>query len=140
MIRLKHEGSASLTEVFVQATFIGFGPDFKVNQTSQSFRNVELYNLMCQLMDIKPAKNNGERQVFLVQLVFLVTWLVSSLSFYAIFLILSLRLGIFNIVLCGGFELSHFICCLQGLLSYPLVCHATKAYDKCLSLWSTNII
>lgn len=52
--------------MFAQATFIGFGPDFKVNQTSHSFRNVELYNLMCQLMDITPARNNGETQAICI--------------------------------------------------------------------------
>lgn len=46
--------------VFQQALFIGFGPDFKVNQTSKSFRNVELYNLMCQLLNITPVSNNGK--------------------------------------------------------------------------------
>ncbi|XP_045599499.2 venom phosphodiesterase 2 [Procambarus clarkii] len=46
-------------EASMQATFIGFGPSLKVNYTSQSFRNVELYNLMCELMNITPAKNNG---------------------------------------------------------------------------------
>ncbi|KAG7154958.1 Ectonucleotide pyrophosphatase/phosphodiesterase family member 2-like [Homarus americanus] len=46
-------------EPSMQAAFIGFGPDFKVNYSSHSFRNVELYNLMCKLVDITPAENNG---------------------------------------------------------------------------------
>lgn len=46
-------------EPSMQATFIGFGPDLKVNYTTHSFRNVELYNFMCELIHITPAENNG---------------------------------------------------------------------------------
>ncbi|XP_071546303.1 venom phosphodiesterase 2-like [Panulirus ornatus] len=46
-------------EPSMQGAFIGFGPDLKVNYTSRRFRNVELYNLMCELIRIKPASNNG---------------------------------------------------------------------------------
>ncbi|KAG0722854.1 Ectonucleotide pyrophosphatase/phosphodiesterase family member 1 [Chionoecetes opilio] len=40
----KAEHGYNNLEAEMQATFIGFGPDFKVNATTQSFRNVELYN------------------------------------------------------------------------------------------------
>ncbi|XP_064113302.1 uncharacterized protein LOC135219977 [Macrobrachium nipponense] len=43
----------------MQAIFIGFGPDLRMNYTTPSFGNVELYNLMCKLLRIEPAPNNG---------------------------------------------------------------------------------
>jgi hypothetical protein len=39
--------------------FIGHGPGFKQNFTIKSFRNVDIYPLMCLLLGINPASNNG---------------------------------------------------------------------------------
>lgn len=43
----------------MQAIFIGFGPGFKKNTIVPPFENIEIYNLMCDLLDIRPAPNNG---------------------------------------------------------------------------------
>ncbi len=39
--------------------FLGIGPDFKENVQLQAFENIHLYNLMCQLLQIHPAPNDG---------------------------------------------------------------------------------
>ncbi|XP_068024023.1 ectonucleotide pyrophosphatase/phosphodiesterase family member 1 [Melanerpes formicivorus] len=43
----------------MQAIFIGFGPGFKSRTQVEPFENIEVYNLMCDLLDLKPAPNNG---------------------------------------------------------------------------------
>uniref|UniRef100_A0A3Q1G9G1 Ectonucleotide pyrophosphatase/phosphodiesterase 1 n=1 Tax=Acanthochromis polyacanthus TaxID=80966 RepID=A0A3Q1G9G1_9TELE len=43
----------------MQAIFIGYGPGFKENTVVPPFENIEIYNLMCDLLDIRPAPNNG---------------------------------------------------------------------------------
>ncbi|XP_071997618.1 ectonucleotide pyrophosphatase/phosphodiesterase family member 1 [Engystomops pustulosus] len=43
----------------MQALFIGYGPNLKHGLEVQPFENIELYNLMCDLLDIEPAPNNG---------------------------------------------------------------------------------
>uniref|UniRef100_A0A8C9WW01 Ectonucleotide pyrophosphatase/phosphodiesterase 1 n=1 Tax=Sander lucioperca TaxID=283035 RepID=A0A8C9WW01_SANLU len=43
----------------MQAIFIGYGPAFKENTVVPPFENIELYNLMCDLLSIRPAPNNG---------------------------------------------------------------------------------
>uniref|UniRef100_A0A8C0BYT8 Ectonucleotide pyrophosphatase/phosphodiesterase 1 n=1 Tax=Buteo japonicus TaxID=224669 RepID=A0A8C0BYT8_9AVES len=43
----------------MQAIFIGFGPGFKFRTQVDPFENIEVYNLMCDLLDLKPAPNNG---------------------------------------------------------------------------------
>ncbi|CAN9507815.1 unnamed protein product [Ophioblennius macclurei] len=43
----------------MQAIFIGYGPGFKVNTVVPPFENIELYNLMCDLLGVRPAPNNG---------------------------------------------------------------------------------
>ncbi|KAM9703979.1 ectonucleotide pyrophosphatase/phosphodiesterase family member 1 isoform 2-T2 [Menidia menidia] len=43
----------------MQAIFIGYGPGFKENTVVPPFENIELYNLMCDLLGIRPAPNNG---------------------------------------------------------------------------------
>uniref|UniRef100_A0A8D0L4Z9 Ectonucleotide pyrophosphatase/phosphodiesterase 1 n=1 Tax=Sphenodon punctatus TaxID=8508 RepID=A0A8D0L4Z9_SPHPU len=43
----------------MQAIFIGFGPGFKFKTEVDPFENIEIYNLMCDLLDLKPASNNG---------------------------------------------------------------------------------
>uniref|UniRef100_A0A8C3A832 Ectonucleotide pyrophosphatase/phosphodiesterase 1 n=1 Tax=Cyclopterus lumpus TaxID=8103 RepID=A0A8C3A832_CYCLU len=44
---------------FFQAIFIGYGPGFKENTVVPPFENIEIYNLMCDLLSIRPAPNNG---------------------------------------------------------------------------------
>ncbi|KAM9097976.1 LOW QUALITY PROTEIN: ectonucleotide pyrophosphatase/phosphodiesterase family member 1-like [Sarcophilus harrisii] len=43
----------------MQALFIGYGPAFKHNTKVEPFENIEIYNLMCDLLNLKPASNNG---------------------------------------------------------------------------------
>lgn len=43
----------------MQALFLAHGPGFKQNYSSQPFENIELYNLMSELIGIRPAPNNG---------------------------------------------------------------------------------
>ncbi|XP_038582268.1 ectonucleotide pyrophosphatase/phosphodiesterase family member 1 [Micropterus salmoides] len=43
----------------MQAIFIGHGPGFKENTVVPPFENIEIYNLMCDLLGIRPAPNNG---------------------------------------------------------------------------------
>lgn len=43
----------------MQALFIGHGPSFVAGRTLPPFANIELYNLMCRILGIKPAANDG---------------------------------------------------------------------------------
>ncbi|XP_029450264.1 ectonucleotide pyrophosphatase/phosphodiesterase family member 1 [Rhinatrema bivittatum] len=43
----------------MQALFIGFGPGFKFKTEVEPFENIEIYNLMCDLLGLTPASNNG---------------------------------------------------------------------------------
>lgn len=43
----------------MEAIFIGHGPGFKKQLEIDSFDNIELYNVMCDLLKIHPAPNNG---------------------------------------------------------------------------------
>ncbi|XP_045150244.1 ectonucleotide pyrophosphatase/phosphodiesterase family member 1 [Echinops telfairi] len=43
----------------MQALFIGYGPGFKHGVEVDSFENIEVYNLMCDLLNLEPASNNG---------------------------------------------------------------------------------
>ncbi|KAL1770347.1 ectonucleotide pyrophosphatase/phosphodiesterase family member 1 isoform X1 [Sigmodon hispidus] len=43
----------------MQALFIGYGPAFKHGVEVDSFENIEVYNLMCDLLGLIPDPNNG---------------------------------------------------------------------------------
>ncbi|KAI5094369.1 ectonucleotide pyrophosphatase/phosphodiesterase family member 1 isoform X1, partial [Silurus meridionalis] len=43
----------------MQAIFIGYGPGIKSSTTVAPFENIEVYNLLCDLLEIPPAPNNG---------------------------------------------------------------------------------
>ncbi|XP_077455645.1 autotaxin isoform X5 [Stigmatopora argus] len=43
----------------MQTIFFGHGPSFKFKTKVQVFENIELYNVMCDILGIKPAPNNG---------------------------------------------------------------------------------
>ncbi|XP_058249199.1 ectonucleotide pyrophosphatase/phosphodiesterase family member 1 isoform X1 [Hemibagrus wyckioides] len=43
----------------MQAIFIGYGPGMKYRTTVAPFENIEVYNLLCDLLEIPPAPNNG---------------------------------------------------------------------------------
>ncbi|XP_076024091.1 ectonucleotide pyrophosphatase/phosphodiesterase family member 1 [Genypterus blacodes] len=43
----------------MQTIFIGTGPGFKHKTVVPPFENIEVYNLMCDLLGIPPAPNNG---------------------------------------------------------------------------------
>ncbi|WP_240221177.1 ectonucleotide pyrophosphatase/phosphodiesterase [Rheinheimera hassiensis] len=44
---------------YMQAIFIGHGPAFKAGKTIPAFSNIELYNLMCRILGLTPAANDG---------------------------------------------------------------------------------
>ena len=39
--------------------FVAQGPSFQRKLQVRQFHNIELYNLMCVMLDIQPANNNG---------------------------------------------------------------------------------
>uniref|UniRef100_A0A8C1RGJ6 Ectonucleotide pyrophosphatase/phosphodiesterase 1 n=1 Tax=Cyprinus carpio TaxID=7962 RepID=A0A8C1RGJ6_CYPCA len=43
----------------LQAIFVGYGPGINSKMTVPPFENIELYNLLCDLLGIPPAPNNG---------------------------------------------------------------------------------
>ncbi|XP_072251129.1 autotaxin [Leuresthes tenuis] len=43
----------------MQTIFLGYGPTFKFKTKVPAFENIELYNIMCDLLGLKPASNNG---------------------------------------------------------------------------------
>ncbi|XP_075453445.1 ectonucleotide pyrophosphatase/phosphodiesterase family member 3 isoform X2 [Ascaphus truei] len=43
----------------MEAIFLGHGPGFKRGLEVEPFDNIEIYNLICDLLQIKPAPNNG---------------------------------------------------------------------------------
>ncbi|XP_069938908.1 venom phosphodiesterase-like isoform X2 [Cherax quadricarinatus] len=43
----------------MNAVFVAHGPEFRRNTEVEVFHNIELYNLMCHLLGITPAPNNG---------------------------------------------------------------------------------
>jgi len=44
----------------MQAIFIGHGPAFSAGRQIPTFANIELYNLMCRILTIQPAANDGD--------------------------------------------------------------------------------
>lgn len=43
----------------MHAIFMALGPAFKTTTVVEPFENVQLYNLFCALVDVKPTENNG---------------------------------------------------------------------------------
>ncbi|KAM9824011.1 autotaxin [Neosynchiropus ocellatus] len=43
----------------MRTIFVGHGPSFKFRKQVPEFENIELYNVMCDLLGLKPAPNNG---------------------------------------------------------------------------------
>lgn len=43
----------------MQAMFVAQGPSFKKGTTVRPFFNIDLYNLMCAMVNVDPAPNNG---------------------------------------------------------------------------------
>ncbi|XP_068431430.1 venom phosphodiesterase 1 [Clinocottus analis] len=43
----------------MQAMFVSYGPKFHYKTETEPFSNIELYNLMCDVMQISPSDNNG---------------------------------------------------------------------------------
>lgn len=44
----------------MMATFIAHGEAFKKGYVAEPFENIEVYNLMCSILGLKPAKNDGD--------------------------------------------------------------------------------
>lgn len=47
----------------MQATFIAHGAAFKKGYTAEPFENIHVYELMCKILGLKPAKNDGNFNV-----------------------------------------------------------------------------
>ena len=47
----------------MQAIFIGHGGKFKNHYVAEPFENVEVYNLMCKILGINPAPNDGKENI-----------------------------------------------------------------------------
>ncbi|XP_012681906.1 ectonucleotide pyrophosphatase/phosphodiesterase family member 2 [Clupea harengus] len=43
----------------MQTIFLGYGPSFNFKTKVPAFENIELYNIMCDLLGVKPVPNNG---------------------------------------------------------------------------------
>lgn len=43
----------------MQATFIAHGPAFKKGYVAEPFENIHVYEVMCKILGLKPAKNDG---------------------------------------------------------------------------------
>ncbi|NXO05904.1 ENPP3 phosphodiesterase, partial [Oriolus oriolus] len=43
----------------MEALFLAYGPSFKEKTEVDAFENIEVYNLMCDLLQMVPAQNNG---------------------------------------------------------------------------------
>jgi predicted AlkP superfamily pyrophosphatase or phosphodiesterase len=43
----------------MQATFIAHGPAFKRGYVAEPFENIHVYELMCKILGLTPAKNDG---------------------------------------------------------------------------------
>ena len=44
----------------MMATFVAHGPAFKKGDVADPFENIEVYNIMCKILKLKPAKNDGD--------------------------------------------------------------------------------
>jgi alkaline phosphatase D len=44
----------------MHAIFYAMGPSFKENYTHPTFENVEIYNLVCHILNLQPAENDGK--------------------------------------------------------------------------------
>ncbi|KAK6198895.1 putative nucleotide pyrophosphatase precursor [Scheffersomyces amazonensis] len=55
------------TEVLMRAIFLGSGPYFKQfgHNKFEPFKNTEVYNILCDSLNIKPAPNNGSSTIIL---------------------------------------------------------------------------
>lgn len=43
--------------------FMAMGPAFKVKHTVKTFKNVDVYPLICKILGIQPAPNNGSLEI-----------------------------------------------------------------------------
>ncbi|KAG9283024.1 ectonucleotide pyrophosphatase/phosphodiesterase family member 7-like [Astyanax mexicanus] len=55
----KGDHGFSNEEMDMKTIFRAFGPDFKKNYLSEPFNSISIYPLMCKLLGVKPAPNNG---------------------------------------------------------------------------------
>ncbi|XP_041483660.1 ectonucleotide pyrophosphatase/phosphodiesterase family member 7-like [Lytechinus variegatus] len=52
----------------MKSSFYAQGPHFKKNYLAPALESVDLYNLMCEILDIEPAPNNGSRDRYVTML------------------------------------------------------------------------
>ena len=44
----------------MRAIFVGHGKAFKKSRLAEPFPNIDVYELMCKILKLKPAKNDGD--------------------------------------------------------------------------------
>jgi hypothetical protein len=44
----------------MRAMFLAHGRAFKRNKVVEPFENIHIYALMCEILDLEPAKNDGD--------------------------------------------------------------------------------
>lgn len=71
ILYLKKDGNHGYynNESTMHPIFIAHGPAFKENFTVPTFNNVDIYPLMCQILKILPAVNNGSLDIVRLMLV-----------------------------------------------------------------------
>ena len=47
----------------MRATFVAHGAAFKQGYTAEPFENIQIYNLMCKILGLTPAKNDGDLEM-----------------------------------------------------------------------------
>ena len=47
----------------MMATFIAHGPAFKSGYVAEPFENIQVYNVMCRILGLKPAPNDGKLDI-----------------------------------------------------------------------------
>ena len=47
----------------MNAGIFGMGPDFEKNHQANTVDQVDLYNIFCKLLKIKPLKNDGNKEI-----------------------------------------------------------------------------
>jgi hypothetical protein len=40
--------------------FYAYGPAFKTNYKQEEFRNIDIYELVCNILKLEPAANDGD--------------------------------------------------------------------------------
>lgn len=87
--------------------FIARGPVFKKNYTASPFQNVDIYPLLCQILDAKPYKNNGSlsriEHILLKEKLFHET--TTFITFVASIIFAALVSSLFSLIACRVYRI-----------------------------------